>query len=293
MQRSGYVDERSVKRRRRAVERNLSTTLRGFQDHPSEKLPYDSELIVVDHPITIMPFFDAHFWPVDIVEPSPAYWIYLQILSELQPDYVVNGGDSFDGAAISRHPPRSYSDLDYPSVQEELQANQQLLGFIEAEAGDAEFLWTPGNHCYRFEKKLAADAPQFNGVPGFSLPEHFPKWKFAHRWACDATLMIIHKWKGGVHAARNNALNAGISVASGHLHHLYVRPVTFAFNRTVLGIEGGTLADPNGPQFRYVDGPPDWQMGFPIIYVDGQDVRAEEVRVQDGKALWRGKWWKG
>lgn len=292
LRRSGYQDERAVRRRRRQVERRLDTTLSSFSDYQDQRLMYDQEVILVDHPVTIMGFFDAHFWPVDIVEPSPAYWIFLHLLHKIQPDYVLNGGDSFDGAGISRHLPHRFSDLDVPSVQEELQANEQLLGFIKEEAGDAELLWTPGNHCYRFESRLAQQAPQYKGVAGFSLHEHFTDWRFAHSIVFNETLVAQHKWKGGLHAARNNALNAGVSFVTGHLHHLYIRPITMALGRTVLGIEGGTLADPHGPQFRYLDGPPDWQSGFVIIHVDGQDVRAEEVRVYENRAFFRGEWIK-
>ncbi len=52
----------------------------------------------------------------------------------------------------------------------------------------------------RFENRLAANAPKYEQVKGFSLKDHFPSWYPC--WSCWPTenVVVKHRWKGGVHA---------------------------------------------------------------------------------------------
>ena len=65
----------------------------------------------------VVVFSDAHFWPDD---PSPAYRALLKFLETYKQKIkvVVNNGDAFDGASISRFPAQSWDKL--PTVKEEL-----------------------------------------------------------------------------------------------------------------------------------------------------------------------------
>ncbi len=63
---------------------------------------------------------------------------------------------------------------------------------------------------------------------------------------------IKHRFKGGIHAARNNTLNAGESIVTGHLHRLQATPLT-DYTGLRWGIETGTLAEPCGDQFTFAE----------------------------------------
>ena len=143
---------------------------------------------------TVIVFSDAHFNG----RRTTAFKALLWLIDELKPKVVINNGDAFDGASVSRHPPNGWEDT--PSVIQELNACTIALRDIQEAAGDAKLIWTMGNHDARFSSRLATVAPQFKEVQGFTLEEHFPDW--THCMSCLVTdnLMVKHRWKGGIHA---------------------------------------------------------------------------------------------
>lgn len=238
----------------------------------------------------IIVFSDAHFWPG---LRTTAYKGLIHFIEELQPKAVVNNGDAFDGASISRWPRIGWDST--PSVIQELKACNIALGEIEEAAKKAyskvQLPWCLGNHDSRFENRLAANAPQYEQVHGFSLKDHFPAWKSCWSvWNNDSTV-IKHRLSGGIHATRNNALKAGVNIVTGHLHQLKVTPLN-DYRGTRYGVDTGTLADPSGPQFEnYLEcGPSDWRSGFVILtFYKGQMLWPEVVKVWgDGVVEFRG-----
>lgn len=237
---------------------------------------------------TVLVFSDAHFL---MHQRTTAYKALLWLIEELQPTAVINNGDAFDGAAVSRHPANDWTPA--PSVLEELKACQMYLGEIEDAAPKAKLIWTLGNHDARFSARLAAVAPQFRDVQGFSLPDHFDKW--THTMSCWVTddLMVKHRWKGGIHATHNNAVGSGVSFCTGHLHSLKATPWT-DYKGTRWGIDCGTLADPFGEQFNYAENNPrNWRQGFVVLNIrDGRLLTPELcMTVDDGQVDWRGEVW--
>lgn len=114
-------------------------------------------------------FSDAHFWPN---VRSLAFESLLLVTKELKPKAVVTNGDALDGARISRHPPLGWHRQ--PSMREELHATQGYLGEVESAAPKAKKLFIVGNHDSRFDRYLATNAPEMEGVGGMSLAEHLP-----------------------------------------------------------------------------------------------------------------------
>jgi hypothetical protein len=213
----------------------------------------------------VLVFSDSHFWPGIH---TTAYKGLLWAIKEFQPKAVIANGDVFDGASISRYPRHGFDST--PSVIQELKACEIALGEIEDTARKArsnvKLVWTLGNHDARFENRLAANAPQYEFVKGFTLKDHFPTWEPC--WSCWPTndVIVKHRWKGGVHATHNNTVNAGVSIVTGHLHSLKVTP--FAdYNGNRFGVDTGTLAEPDGPQFmNYLEGSPtNWRSGFAVL----------------------------
>jgi predicted phosphodiesterase len=209
----------------------------------------------------IVVFSDAHFWPDDY---TTAYKALLMIIKEFKPKVVIANGDVFDGSQASRHPRIGWSNT--PSVKEELEACQEFMGNIENASKGAELIWTLGNHDARFETFLAAQIPQYEGVSGFTLKDHFPMWKPCWSYWVNEDTVIKHRWKGGFAAGRSNALNAGVNIITGHTHNLAVQPIT-DYNGTRYGVQTGTLADPNAEQFVHYteDNAKDWRSGFTLL----------------------------
>jgi hypothetical protein len=237
---------------------------------------------------TVLVFSDAHFWPGIR---TTAYNGLLWAIKELKPKAIINNGDAFDGASISRHPRIGWDST--PSVIEELKACEMALGEIEDAAGrGTKLVWCLGNHDARFENRLAANAPEFQGVKGFSLKDHFPKWHAC--WAAWVTenVVVKHRYKGGIHATHNNTVGGGKSIVTGHLHSLKVTPYS-DYNGTRYGVDTGTLADTTGPQFEdYLESNPvNWRSGFAVLtFHDGKMLWPEVVHSwSDGRIEFRGK----
>ena len=117
---------------------------------------------------------------------------------------VVCNGDAFDGASISRWPRIGWDNK--PTVKQELEAVDAAMTEIEIAAGKAQLVWPIGNHDSRFETFLAAHAPQYEGINGFHLKDHFPLWKPCYvLWINDETI-VAHNYHTGMHAVWNNRM---------------------------------------------------------------------------------------
>ncbi len=199
---------------------------------------------------TVIVFSDAHFEPG---VRTTVFRALLQMIGTLKPKAVICNGDAFDGGAISRYPRIGWDSK--PTVAEELRAVEKALTEIEEAAGAATLVWPLGNHDARFETYLAANAPQYEGVRGFHLKDHFPLWKPC--WTCwvnDETC-ITHYYHTGMHAVWNNLVKGQCNYVSSHRHSPEVRAYTNAKGDTIYGVDTGTLAEAFGTHNR------DYQQG--------------------------------
>jgi hypothetical protein len=232
---------------------------------------------------TVIVFSDAHYYPGII---STAHLGLLHLIKKLKPVAIINNGDTFDGAGISRHPRIGWDSK--PTVIDELRAvTERLLEVSDVAPKGCRLIWPIGNHDARYETFLAAQVPQFQGVDGFHLKDHFPEWKAC--WSCwiNDEVVVKHRWKGGAHATWNNTINAGKSIVTGHLHQLKITPFS-DYNGRRYGVDTGTLADPYGPQFiDYTEGNPvNWCSGFAILtFKDGKMLSPEIVRKWDENVI--------
>lgn len=281
--------ERKIHERRRRIEdaRNIelkageTRTVRQIGDaHPARQTMNLSDGIVIVGS-------DAHYWPGII---STAHKAFVRFCADLRPNVVVVNGDVFDGSTVSRWPRIGWDTK--PKVQDELKACEARLTEIEDAAPKAKKVWTLGNHDARYENFLASKAPEYEGVPGFTLKDRFPLWTPCWSFFVNDSTVIKHRFKGGIHATHNNTLWAGKTVVTGHLHSLKVTPFT-DYSGTRYGVDCGTLADANGEQFvDYLeDNPVNWRSGFIVLtFHKGRLLWPEVVSVvEEGKVEFRGK----
>jgi hypothetical protein len=284
--------ERSVQYRRLSVEKSLGILLAASKDHSGRakvSLPKIGARRLAKITGTVIVFSDAHFWPDE--ERSPAFKALVNLIKDQRPSLVVNNGDAFDGARISRHPPTDWAKL--PDVADELDMCKARLAEIEevAPAG-IPLIWNAGNHDSRFSIRLAQTAPEFCGVSGTDLAHHFPAWDFGWSLLINEQVMVKHRYSGGVHATYNNTLKSGLSMVTGHLHRLCVTPWS-DYNGTRWGVDTGTLScfGPEVQKFTYSeDNPMNWAQGFAVLTFDdhGRLLPPELCMVIDGKAYFRG-----
>jgi hypothetical protein len=246
----------------------------------------DSRNLKVDLRGVVVVFSDAHYWPG---EPTEAHRAMLRLIRKLHPVAIIANGDVFDGARISRHDPMGWQSL--PSVREELDAATDRMTEIEKAAPNAKLFWPIGNHDLRFDKYIAMHARELHGAPGARLADHFPRWKMVWSLHINRHTVVKHSWHNGIHATYNNTLKGGTSVVTGHLHRLQVT-AWGDYNGRRYGVDTGTLAEPAGEQFEYLQGnATPWGNGFAVLTFDedGQLLPPELCEVIKGVAYFRGR----
>jgi hypothetical protein len=224
------------------------------------------------------------------VEPPTALRALCKLAATLKPRAIVNIGDSVDAASISRFPRNGWEHR--PTMAGEIERAQTLLGLIEDASPGVPKFHCIGNHDTRIDSYLSSHADAFeNLLPDFQ--SFFPAWKMC--WSLlinpgSDGLMCLHKFRGGTGAARNNIVNAGLHIATGHTHRLSLCTVS-NYAGSKHGIETGMLAD-DGPFSNYtLATPKDWRSGFVVVtFRDGVLLQPELVTKWDeNSACWRGK----
>lgn len=225
---------------------------------------------------------DAHLWPGDR---SLAQRAFLKFAKERKPKAIILNGDVLDFPQISKHAPIGWEK--HPTVQEEIEHAQDYLHELEMVGRGIQKIWTLGNHDARFATRLASVAPEFAKINGLHLKDHFPHWQSAWSAWINDTVVVKHRFKGGIHATHTNTMWAGKSVVTGHLHSQKVTPFT-DYNGDRYGVDTGCLADVNARQFvDYTeDGPKNWRSGFCILtFKDGALLPPELVTAWDAKRV--------
>jgi hypothetical protein len=283
---------RNVMARRRSIENRLGIKLETFaSQNPAyakkiEQTPGHVRRGMDIEKGRVIVFSDAHFWPDDT---TTAFKALLEMIKEFKPTAIVCNGDALDGANLSRFPRQDWNKV--PTVKEELDACQYYLGEIESVARGAKLFWPMGNHDQRLEMTIIANLPSFEGVRGTSLKDYFPMWNPCWSFWVNEDTCIKHRWKGGWTGGRNNAVNSGVNMITGHTHVLSAIPFN-DYNGTRWGVQTGTLADPNGQQFAYTeDTPKDWNSGFVMLSFERSKLlQPEMVRVWgEDEVEFRGK----
>jgi hypothetical protein len=277
---------RNVNYRRRRLEEKLGQII----TLPSQvSVEYPGRVPLEIKNGTVLVGGDAHLWPGPL---STCMRAFKKFCGDLGPSAVILNGDILDFPRISRHPQNWES---APDPQEEIEAAQDYLSdLVQACKRGTQKLWCIGNHDQRFEASIANSLPQFRGVRGVHLADHFPAWRKAMSCMINEQVrggetIVKHVPKGGgINATRGFTLNGGISAVHNHLHSQNVRPVSDYRGHDRYGVDTGMLADKEHRAFSYSqDAPLDWRSGFAVLtYRDGILMPPELVTKMDAKTVW-------
>ncbi len=230
---------------------------------------------------------DSHYWPGIV---TTAHRAFLEFAKEFKPKVIIKNGDEADFPQISRHAQIAWESR--PKLSVEVDNLKAMLSEIEKTTPDARLLWPLGNHDARFESRLSQVAPEYADIHGVHLKDNFPKWEPCWAVFVNDDLVVKHRFKSGIHATHNNAMWAGRSIITGHLHSLKVTPLS-DYNGTRWGVDSGTMADPYGPQFyNYTEiNPVNWRSGFILLtFVNGRLLWPEIIWVSGkDEVQFRGK----
>ena len=276
--------ERNVYGRRERLERAGHLIIAPTQQRPTAPGRYNLDI----KSGTVIVGSDFHIWPG---EPSTCLRAFKKFCADIKPVAVILNGDVMDFPRISRHPQNWET---APDPQEEIEAAQDHLNdIVQACKRGTHKIWCLGNHDARFEMMIANSAPQYRGIKGVHLSDHFAVWQkamscFINEGVSGGATMVKHRWKGGMNATRANALNAGVSMVTGHLHSQNVRPLSDYNRHDRYGVDTGCVADKEHRAFGYTeDSALDWRSGFAILtYKDGVLMPPELVTKMDAKTVW-------
>lgn len=226
---------------------------------------------------------DCHYWPD---HETVAHQAFVKLIKNMKPTTIILNGDVFDGAQVSRY--RPLMGVVNPTPKQEIEACQDRLHEISTASKNAKKFWTFGNHDTRLFSRIAAHSPELTDM--MSLFDYFPGWTTAWRIDVNDSLVVKHRWSGGIHSNFNNVLKSGKSIVTGHLHMLKITPFS-DYNGRRWGVDSGTLAEPYGDQFVYTEmNPVNWCSGFVVLTIkDGALLPPELCEVINGVAYFRGK----
>jgi hypothetical protein len=278
------ITERNVYGRRQRLEK-----IHGSIDAPTKARPTAPGRVSLDIKSGVVIIgSDFHIWPG---AESTCLRAFKKFVGDLKPAAVILNGDVMDFPRISRHP-QSWESA--PDPQEEIEAVQDHLNdIVKACKRGTQKLWCLGNHDARFESMIANSIPQYRGVKGVHLSDHFPLWQkamscFINEGVEGGATMVKHiPQGGGVNATRNFTLNAGVHTVHGHLHRQGLRCISNYRRYDVFGIDAGMVADKDHRAFSYTqDAPLDWRSGFAVLtYRDGVLLQPELVTKWDDRRV--------
>lgn len=224
-----------------------------------------------------------------------AYW---------QPDEVIIIGDFMDYPQPSQWSKATAEEFK-GSVFEDSEIGKRVLADMRV-GYDGPIMFIEGNHDLRPRVYLARYAPalaeskafeistllDFDSL-GVTLADAF--YDFAPGWVATHGHLGISLSQSPGRTALGAAKRVGKSVVMGHTHRLAKMPDTIGrdgeFN-TLWGMEVGHVMDMRpGSVPRYLKGGfANWQSGFGIAYVDGNNVYPQTVEIDDdGRFVFEGE----
>lgn len=230
----------------------------------------------------------------------------IQYIGDTQPDQVIQIGDLLDLPQPSRWNKGTAGEFEGSVFKDSEGVKRDFLQPLR-DVYDGPIKIHEGNHDLRARHYLAKYAPalaesgafnmetllDFDGFGVELLPDFYqvaPGWLTTHGHMGKISLSQI---------AGSTALNAAKkfhqSVVMGHTHRLAVVSHSFGYAgtivRTVTGMEVGHLMDMKKAAYLN-NSTANWQMGFGLLTVDGNHVKAEAIPITARKFSVDGETWR-
>lgn len=210
-----------------------------------------------------------------------------KVIAYLQPAAVVLNGDIADWYQVSRfdQDPKRRNGL-----QEEMDKTATLMHQLVANARDAEFYFTSGNHEDRLRRYLWGH-PEIANLDCLSLDQLLSLPELGIKFVADkltfGEFLITHgeavRSRGG-YTAHAMLDRYGCSGVSGHTHRL-AQVSRSQWGKQMTWVEGGCLCSLD-PEYADVV---DWQQGFTILNQDKGAIWPELVQIRNGQAFYDGR----
>ncbi len=220
--------------------------------------------------------------------------IACQVIKDVKPDDVVFGGDVVDFFQLSRF----NNDVSRAkTTQQELDEWYSVAKQIKSYASDANFYHLNGNHEARLYSWLCAN-PGLLSLDVLKLPSllRLNELGIEHGRVInylDNRLVILHgRYYSSIQgsAVKKECKTRAFqqSCIMGHCHHFGQFEMNGPLHR-LSGFEIGSLCVDSW----YSQDDKFWQRGFAVITINGDNFDVELVRVENDRALFRGKVYKG
>lgn len=233
---------------------------------------------------TVMVMPDVHVPDHDLA----ALAAFLHAVDAIRPDELVIIGDFIDCKAPARWSKQTAAEY-AQTLPLELDAGKELLALIRS-SYDGRIVFIPGNHEARISTYVTTYAPAVAGlVP--SLPEllDFDRFDVAFSpgvyHVAPGTVAIHGKMLSSVLGAAGQSafkerMRHGYSVVQGHTHRLGIGYDTQ--DRTRFWMECGHLYDVAKAGYLDFASQANWQHGFGVLHVRGDDVFPTVHRISNG-----------
>lgn len=208
-------------------------------------------------------------------------------------------GDSLDAWQVSRWCKGLAGEFD-GGLDEGRQVTMKLLSDLRVRH------MSRSNHDERVETYVKKYAPALGSIPELRLEQFLGLDRMGitfHRrpFECAPKWLLMHGDEGSLIQSAGGtglglAARTGMSVVCGHTHRLGLQHRHQIFNgellRPLWGFEVGHLMDMKKAEYLGA-GHANWQSGFGILVVDGDEVQPIPVPISDGRFFFDGKWWQG
>ena len=222
--------------------------------------------------------------------PDPAYLLSKKVAKAIKFSGTINIGDMLDFSYISAYT------VDVPGAVEGMRLKDDF-DILKAELSfwskiGTRHLYLEGNHEARVQKYLMKN-PVLQGV--FDLRqivedaghEWIPVLKQPYKFLPD--LLLVHGVSFSKYYAAQNAINAGMSIVSGHAHRQQTFSYSYPDGRVITGYGLGTLG-PINPDYFAGQRIAGHTQSISVLYIDDDgtwDITTHLIK--NGKVIVEGK----
>lgn len=233
--------------------------------------------------------------------------ILYDLIADIQPDHIIDGGDSIDAVALSKHVNTSF---DQEEVHREIESFRNHVNTMQKLAPNARFTLLNDNHFFRRLATTVAESSKLQAL--FEVDVHHwqggyldiwrflgidrTKWDFQDSVVWKDRMEFIHGHKSmgssnnPVNRVRTVVRNHGMGVMRFHSHNFGLE-VHKTGNREHLAIQMGGIVDPEKVGYIESDKFCNWTTSVGVLYMSKKDDTYLFVPVifLNGKAVFNGK----